>query len=298
MTTFTMLIGPPASGKSSYAKNTSAVIVSTDAIREELYGSEEVQDNPQKVFDIAFQRVRDCINGNQDCILDATNVIRKYRISFLTRLRSAAKASFQAKAIVFATPLDVCLDRNKARRRIVPEEVIHRMIKNFNVPWYSEGFDEIEVFDGKWEFDLSAYMRKAMTIPHDNPHHSLTIGEHCMAAAKVCFFSQDKIYESCTKYLKQIYAACYYHDIGKPYCKTFTKLNGNPSPYAHYYFHENVGAYMYLCYRPLDLITALLINFHMSFFNSEKHLAKIKDFLGEELFTALEWVHKFDVAAH
>lgn len=298
MTTFTMLIGPPASGKSTYAKQTSAVIVSTDAIREELYGSEEVQDNPQKVFDIAFQRICSCLRAEQNCIFDATNMVRKYRVNFINRLRTAIKNPFNIKAIIFATPYEICLERNKARRRQVPQEVIKRMIMNFNVPWYSEGFNEIEVFDCRHDFDLTEYLESTTIIGHDNPHHSLTIGQHCLDAAEKCLLAQDEVYKSCPKYTNQIYTACYFHDVGKPFCKTFTKMNGNPSPYAHYYFHENVGAYMFLCCNWYDLITALLINFHMSFFNSEKHLAKIKDFLGEDLFTALEWVHRFDVAAH
>ena len=54
MPTLTLMIGCPGSGKSTIAKkmaqNTGAVIVSTDAIRGELFGDENCQMNPRLVF--------------------------------------------------------------------------------------------------------------------------------------------------------------------------------------------------------------------------------------------------------
>ena len=48
-------------------------------------------------------------------------------------------------AIVFATPYNICLENNNSRERVVPEEVLSRMISNFEMPSYAEGFDEIKI---------------------------------------------------------------------------------------------------------------------------------------------------------
>ena len=60
MKVFNMLIGLPGSGKSTIAQKikdevislnkVEVEIVSSDAIRKELYGNEEIQGDPQKVF--------------------------------------------------------------------------------------------------------------------------------------------------------------------------------------------------------------------------------------------------------
>ena len=145
-----MLIGLPASGKTSFAKQYSAdnvIHISSDAIRKELYGSEEVQDNPNKVFSIMFHRTIDNLLKGNNVIYDATNISRKYRMAFLRDL-DAALGDFTSKVtiigVVFAVPINVCLDRNLARSRSVPEDVIYRMYRNFQVPSVYEGFDHIE----------------------------------------------------------------------------------------------------------------------------------------------------------
>ena len=67
------MCGLPGSGKSTYAKNylPDCVIVSSDAIRGELYGSEEIQGNAKKVFAEAFRRIREAVNNGQDVVFDA-----------------------------------------------------------------------------------------------------------------------------------------------------------------------------------------------------------------------------------
>lgn len=59
-----MMIGLPASGKSAIARKifNDAYVVSTDAIRGEPFGDENIQGDPNKVFDIAKTRmaIHDC----------------------------------------------------------------------------------------------------------------------------------------------------------------------------------------------------------------------------------------------
>ena len=78
-----ILIGLPASGKSSYCKdklkeNRDIEIVSSDAIREEVFGDVNDQSHNGEVFNIVFKRVREAILNNRDVILDATNLSRNH----------------------------------------------------------------------------------------------------------------------------------------------------------------------------------------------------------------------------
>ena len=58
MATLTIMVGLPASGKSTIAKTLeefgSVTIISTDGIRKELLGAEEDQTNPQLIFNTAY----------------------------------------------------------------------------------------------------------------------------------------------------------------------------------------------------------------------------------------------------
>lgn len=65
MQKFIMLVGPSGCGKSTWAKKFNEnhdhqyVIHSSDAIRGELWGDENDQQNPAKVFEVLHQRVRE-----------------------------------------------------------------------------------------------------------------------------------------------------------------------------------------------------------------------------------------------
>ena len=61
MAIFTMLIGLPGCGKTSYAQkyvktHNNTVILSSDDIRQELWGDANDQQNPSLVFDIMLNR--------------------------------------------------------------------------------------------------------------------------------------------------------------------------------------------------------------------------------------------------
>ena len=79
MNTCTFLIGIPASGKSTYAKNHGKNIVSTDSIRKEINGDENIQANRGLIFNIAHKRIIEILKNNEDVIFDATNITRHDR---------------------------------------------------------------------------------------------------------------------------------------------------------------------------------------------------------------------------
>lgn len=136
---FYTMIGLPGSGKSTFAANhPECVVVSTDAIRGELFGDKNEQKDGKLVFDVAYARLTKAVEAGQDAIFDATNLQRKYRKKIFQMFPNAYHV-----AIFVNTPVDVCKERNAKRDRVVPETVIDRMASNLNPPTIAEGFKEI-----------------------------------------------------------------------------------------------------------------------------------------------------------
>ena len=105
----------------------------------------------------------------------------------------------------------------------------------------------------------------------------------------------------------------FYHDIGKLYVKEFKNRRGDSTDLAHFYDHENYGAYLYLTemcsgrrfdeeYFRKILYNTNLINCHMKPLNSweASNTAKQKDIIlfGEDFIRDLELLNRADRAAH
>lgn len=305
---FTMLVGLPGSGKSTKAKKWAEewtgggeiVIVSSDSIREELWGDESIQKEPTKVFEVAHSRIRKYLEEGYDVIFDATNLNAKRRIALLHQIDSWGIDCGKGCAVIGAT-IEECINRQSGRDRKVPAEVIWRMARSFQIPLKSEGWDIITFHNTDIKYDLDFYLYKCRSIPHDNHHHTLSIGHHMDAIAKnINFRTASPV----------LYYAAKFHDIGKYHTKTFTNSKGEPTEEAHYYGHQNVGAYMCLFgkadqdqyfggYFQNRVDIATLVQYHMEpYSRDENGMKKLKQQIGDRLFYYLMQLHEFDKAAH
>lgn len=298
-----MMIGIPASGKTSLAeqiaKSEDAEIVSSDNIRKELYGDENIQGDNNKVFRILQDRVVKGLKANKNMIYDATNISYKTRMAFLQRIK---KIEVEKVAIMVATPYEQCLIRNSQRERQVPEEVIKRMYCNFYVPQYFEGWDDIQI---KYTNNHIFFFDDLEDIKQDNPHHKLTVLEHCKKTEEILNKQNGQL-------SIPINFAGRLHDIGKLKTKTFINSKGEKTNIAHFYNHEKVSAYDSLFYVNLRsriemmkdeefaLETIKLIQWHMLPWTkmSEKTEQKYKKLLGEKFWNDLMILHKADEEAH
>lgn len=134
MTTLTITVGIPGCGKSTLAEKLKAdgtvdVILSSDAIREELTGDAENQDANARVFSTLFHRVEAALEQKLNVLVDATNLKPTYR----RRLNEIAAElvwtpAIERVALLFMDSLDfdLCQARNLARERVVPEFVMRR----------------------------------------------------------------------------------------------------------------------------------------------------------------------------
>lgn len=301
--TFTMMVGLVGSGKSTYAKQlaeeTNAIICSSDAIREELCGDENSQDNNEEVFKILHSRIKENLKNGKNVIYDSTNINSKRRRAFLSELR---RIPCVKKCVVMATPFEVCCDQNESRDRVVSYEVIERMYKNWNTPYWFEGWDEIEIkypdrYIDRLNKNIFDWLNDYMNYEQENSHHSNTLGEHC----KLVGYS---LIENNT-----LFQAGLLHDCGKPFTKSFINSKGEETDEAHFYQHHCCGSYDSLFFDfPLEvnkLDVSILINLHMMPYfwekdkeHGEKTRQKYQKLWGNELYNNVMKLHEADKKAH
>lgn len=307
MVKFIMMVGVAGSGKSTYAKGLEssgqALVVSTDAIRRELWGDENDQQNPAKVFEEAHRRIKYLLKSGHSVVFDATNLSARRREGFLKQL---PKDCYK-ECVVIITPPEVINVRMAYRDRKVPPEVVEKQIKSFQCPYYYEGWDDINVV---WDFecmleDSEKYFTLCEKTANDNHHHSTdNVNEHIDMAT--LYFAVNYAYRKDLD-TKLIAEALRYHDIGKPQTKVFHNAKGEPTEEAHYYGHQNYSAYLYLMthasliydeVRADEVLkVANLIQFHMEhFFRCDNALDKFKRKTG--LGKELDVIHKCDMAGH
>lgn len=307
---FYMTVGLPGSGKSTWAneqkkENPDIIICSSDAIREELFGSAgddvNTKENNTIVFETLHKRIKKGLSDGHDAIYDATNINSKKRMQFLQELE-LNKIQCHKKCLIFATEYEDCISYNYGRERVVPKEVIQNMYMHWETPYFFEGWDEIDiVYNFKNpEKDILKTLSDLYSYDQHNSHHSMTLGLHC-------FNVGCSIKHNLTKdILRQ---AGWLHDIGKVFTRTSGHKCNDPDEAqywhyhaeAHYYNHENVGAYNAMFYKLNDtLLTSVLINLHMKPYSwiEEKTKEKYKKLWGDELFDMVIKLHEADKNNH
>ena len=304
MQTFYMMVGIPGSGKSFFAERVhNAVVHSSDAIRAEVLGDENDQTKQELVFQTLHERVFRELADGKNVVYDATNINYKRRMAFLQQINAMRIPSLWTVCVFMAVPYETCIERNNNRERSVPEAVIHKMYKKFDIPMKAEGWDEILVVDSEDRFDrLNDLLTRLSKLDHDNPHHEYTVGLHCMATQQY-LLTHYKDFDICLS------RAALLHDIGKERAKVFHDAKGNPTEIAHYYQHERMGAYESFGYTSdlsmeQRLKVALLIRWHMWPYAVEKSDSpsktanKIRRLLGEDIWKEVMVLNDCDRHAH
>lgn len=146
-----ILCGVPGSGKSTYTgdllkANPDIVVVSSDAIRKELFASlreanaadpslseEERKERAKKangkVFFLFNARIKKALEENKQVIADATNLTGAAR----KNMRELAAETNSASELVVFNNIELALKQNKQRDldAIVPDEAMERMLNQY-----------------------------------------------------------------------------------------------------------------------------------------------------------------------
>lgn len=143
------LVGIPTSGKSTFSSNAkyrNYVRVSSDDILQEI--AKERQQSYNTIFkanirfaQIAMMKVlRKALEENQSLIWDQTNLTKKQRREKLKHI----PPHYKKTAVYFVIDLKTALKRNTQRPgKVIPPEVLERMIEEFEIPTLEEGFSEV-----------------------------------------------------------------------------------------------------------------------------------------------------------
>lgn len=319
MTRFVMLVGLPASGKSSLSIFLKAVgfnVHSSDAIRKELLGDQKDQTKNDVVFNILHKRIKEDLKNGVDTLYDATNISQKRRIAFL---REIERYDVIKECHFMATPYDTCIERDAARGNSVGKVVIDKMYKSFSVPQYYEGWDKIAIH---WDYsllknprDINTFLDSLDDFDQKTPFHKLTLGAHMQESYN---WAVKKLAERDLKpkEYENLLLAVRLHDIGKPFVQEY---NADKERYT-YYQHHLTGAYDSLFYmkilhlfKPIIrgysqkpktddeiLEIADLIQNHMRPYQMEQDSTKKRfiSLVGEKKYGEIMFIYEADKAAH
>ena len=241
-------------------------------------------------FTLMQSRAIEALKNGIDVFYDATNLTRKDRSGILV---AAPRYVYKQATVVFA-PYEMCVERDMTRERSVGKEVIDRMIRRFQPPFYDEGFDLIDVYKNYSDEEYEQFLQKyrdlfhRMMILHDNPHHSLPVWEHCQEAEK---YVKDHFFEE--RFRDKLAFAARLHDCGKYIVKDFNDSKGNPSEYAHYYQHQCTAAWQCM-EETFDEFIIWLVGTHMDPFLDTKYYRNLDPWMKD----AVDILHEADLAAH
>lgn len=156
-----VMVGIPASGKSTWIKNEVARleeehktvgVISRDVVRfSMLNDNEDYFAHEDDVFEEFIRQINECMEVGIDIVFaDATHISPGSRFKLLSCLNPDPNTHLVFE--VMDTPLETCLKRNEKRegRAKVPENALKRMAKSVRFPKFIEfphsyGFKDITI---------------------------------------------------------------------------------------------------------------------------------------------------------
>lgn len=147
-------IGIAGAGKSTFVNMWAEgrphyTVISSDKIREEIFGDESNQNNNELVFKILYNRAVSLLNSGENVIIDATNTNPIFRQQLIDYIRENTNDDVSIVGWVFPSTVENAVHNNKQRARKVPEAAIRKMHDSMvkYPPKKDEGFDVLVVME-------------------------------------------------------------------------------------------------------------------------------------------------------
>ena len=121
----------------------------------------------QTIHRLVFATVRHLVRqriaaGCAVTYIDATNLTQRERRQYI---KLAGLYGCEIEAVFFDVPLEVCMERNRARTRVVPEDAMREMARRLTAPSVEEGFEgRVKV---RWGRRFSPARRKSCPSASD-----------------------------------------------------------------------------------------------------------------------------------
>jgi predicted kinase len=138
-----LAIGLPGSGKTTWFRRRGVTPLSSDLLRNILFDDVEEQRYQGLVFSTLRSLLRARLIAKMPWnYVDATNLSVHERRQWI---KMAKSFGYEVQGVFFDVPLEVCLERNRSRDRMVSEDVMRRMAEKLKPPVFEEGFAKITV---------------------------------------------------------------------------------------------------------------------------------------------------------
>ena len=138
-----LAIGLPGSGKTTWFRRRGVTPLSSDMLRSVLFDDVEEQRYQGLVFSTLRSLLRARLIARMPWnYVDATNLSPRERRQWIHMARGLG---YEVHAVFFDVPLEVCLERNQRRERVVPEDALRRMAAKLRPPTFEEGFTKVVV---------------------------------------------------------------------------------------------------------------------------------------------------------
>jgi predicted kinase len=134
-------VGLPGSGKSTYLARLGVNAISSDEIRRLIVDDPHDQTIHARVFAAIRFLVRQRLAvGRPKTYVDATHLTPWERRPYV---KMAERYGCKLEALYFDVPVEVCIERNRNRQPMVPEEAIREMSRAMIPPTKEEGFTKV-----------------------------------------------------------------------------------------------------------------------------------------------------------
>jgi predicted kinase len=141
-----VLVGLPGAGKSTYLEGLGVAGLSSDAVRKLLADDESDQTIHMRVFQTIRYLLEQRLEiGRPVTYIDATSLTPDERAPYVEIGRAY---NCEVEAVFFDVPLEVCLERNARRHRVVPADALAKMAAKLVPPSLTEGFIRVTVMGG------------------------------------------------------------------------------------------------------------------------------------------------------
>ena len=146
-----LLVGLPGSGKSTYLRRLGVSAISSDGIRGLLADDLTIQTIHRRVFASVRYLIRQRLELRRPVTyVDATSLTPRERRPYI---RLGQLHDCDVEALFFDVPVEVCMQRNRERPRVVPESAILDMVRRMVPPSLDEGFVRVQVIRSDTSFN-------------------------------------------------------------------------------------------------------------------------------------------------
>lgn len=122
-------VGIPGSGKSTWAKKQAGFVdINLDDLRFQISGDAADQSVTAQAVELQKENIKKSALEKLDIIISDTNLKPQIRTSLMTFLQ---ELGYEVEFVSFPISEDLAKFRNSGRERVVPEEVMDRMIQTF-----------------------------------------------------------------------------------------------------------------------------------------------------------------------